>query len=109
MTTQFNPLRTLIVDDSKDECVLLCAELRDSDTLNVIGFVHDEILIELPDEGGYVSQAVAERPPAIMCEEMESVLVGGIRVGCESVLSKCWSKDAGSSVQGGRLFPCPSG
>ena len=41
MTTQFNPLRTLIVDDSKDECVLLCAELRDSDTLNVLGFVHD--------------------------------------------------------------------
>jgi two-component system response regulator len=43
MTTQFNPLRTLIVDDSKDECVLLCAELRDSDTLNVIGFVHDGV------------------------------------------------------------------
>ncbi|HLX71817.1 MAG TPA: response regulator [Verrucomicrobiae bacterium] len=41
MTTQLNPLRTLIVDDSKDECVLLCAELRDSDTLKVIGFVHD--------------------------------------------------------------------
>jgi two-component system response regulator len=43
MTTQFNPLRTLIVDDSKDECVLLCAELRDSDTLNVLGFVHDGV------------------------------------------------------------------
>lgn len=43
MTTQLNPLRTLIVDDSNDECVLLCAELRDSDTLNVIGFVHDGV------------------------------------------------------------------
>ena len=43
MTTQFNLLRTLVVDDSKDECVLLCAELRDSDTLNVIGFVHDGV------------------------------------------------------------------
>lgn len=41
MTTQLSPLRTLIVDDSQDECVLLCAQLRGSDTLNVIGFVHD--------------------------------------------------------------------
>lgn len=41
MITQFNPLRTLIVDDSNDECVLLCAQLRNSDALNVIGFVHD--------------------------------------------------------------------
>jgi hypothetical protein len=76
---------------------------------SVVGFIHDEILLELPDEGGYASQAVAERAEAIMCGEMESVLVGDIRVGCESVLSKCWSKDAGSSVQGSRLFPCLSG
>jgi CheY-like chemotaxis protein len=31
------------VDDSKDECVLLCAQLRGSDTLNVVGFVHDGV------------------------------------------------------------------
>jgi two-component system, response regulator len=43
MTTQLSPLRTLIVDDSQDECVLLCAELRSSDTLKVIGFVHDGV------------------------------------------------------------------
>ena len=43
MTTQLNPLRTLIVDDSKDECVLLCAQLRGSETLNVVGFVHDGV------------------------------------------------------------------
>lgn len=43
MTTQFNPFRTLIVDDSEDECVLLCTELRGSDTLEVIGFVHDGV------------------------------------------------------------------
>lgn len=43
MTTQLNPFRTLIVDDSEDECVLLCTELRGSDTLEVIGFVHDGV------------------------------------------------------------------
>lgn len=43
MTTQLSPLRTLIVDDSQDECVLLGAELRGSDTLKVIGFVHDGV------------------------------------------------------------------
>jgi hypothetical protein len=74
---------------------------------SVIGFIHDEILLELPDEGGCVSQAAADRAQAIMCEEMESVLLGGIRVGCEAALSRCWSKDAGSIVREGRIFPSP--
>jgi hypothetical protein len=76
---------------------------------SVVGFIHDEILLELPDEGGSVSQAAVERARAIMCEEMESVLVGGIGVGCESALSRCWSKEAGSSARDGRLFPYPAG
>jgi hypothetical protein len=74
---------------------------------SVIGFIHDEILIELLDEGGYVSQAATERAQAIMCEEMEAVLLGGIQVGCEATLSRCWSKDAGSIVRDGRIFPSP--
>jgi hypothetical protein len=72
---------------------------------SVVGFIHDEFLLELPDEGGYVSQAAVERAQQIMCEEMESVLVGGIRVGCETALSKCWSKDAGSIARDGRIYP----
>jgi hypothetical protein len=75
---------------------------------SVVRFIHDEVLLELPDEGGYVSQAIAEHARAIMCQEMESVLVGGIGVGCELALSKYWSKDAGSSILDGRVFPCPS-
>src|SRR5262249_51878854 len=33
----------------------------------VVGFVHDEILVELPDEGGYVSEAVVRRVEEVMC------------------------------------------
>jgi hypothetical protein len=71
----------------------------------VIGFIHDEVLIELPDEGGYVSLAVAEYARQIMIEEMESVLVGGIGVRCEMALSRRWGKDAGSRARDGRLYP----
>jgi hypothetical protein len=71
----------------------------------VIGFVHDEVLVELPDEGGYVSLAVADRVVAILCEEMESVLFGGVPVGCEATLSTCWSKDAEPIVRDGKMFP----
>jgi len=48
----------------------------------VVGFVHDEILLELPDEGGYVSKEKARRVKEIMCREMQAVLVGGTPVGC---------------------------
>ena len=71
----------------------------------IVGFVHDEVLIELPDEGGYVSLDLVERAVAILCEEMASVLVGGIPVGCEATLSTCWSKDAVPIVRDGRMFP----
>src|SRR6185437_3922546 len=43
MKTKFNPIRTLIVDDSHDECMLLSAELRSEDSIKLIGFVHDGI------------------------------------------------------------------
>jgi hypothetical protein len=71
----------------------------------VVGFVHDEVLIELPDEGGYVSLGVVERVEAILCEEMASVLFGGIPVACEAVLSTCWSKEAVLNVKDGKVYP----
>src|SRR5262249_55064856 len=41
----------------------------------VVGFVHDEILIELPDEGGHVSEATIRRVEEVMCGAMAGVLV----------------------------------
>jgi CheY-like chemotaxis protein len=43
MNAQLNPIRTLIVDDSQDECALLNAELRSVRSVKLIGFVHDGI------------------------------------------------------------------
>lgn len=43
MNTQHNPIRTLVVDDSQDECTLLNAELRSIYSIKLIGFVHDGI------------------------------------------------------------------
>jgi hypothetical protein len=57
----------------------------------VVGFIHDEVLIELPDEGGYVSKATVDKIERIMIDEMGRVL-GGLPVGVKSTLSTCWSK-----------------
>jgi CheY-like chemotaxis protein len=43
MKTKSNPIRTLIVDDSHDECMLLNAELCSENSIKVMGFVHDGI------------------------------------------------------------------
>jgi hypothetical protein len=71
----------------------------------VVGFVHDEVLVELPDAGGYVPLAEVERVEAILREEMGSVLVGDIPVACESALATCWSKEAERIVEGDRVLP----
>jgi hypothetical protein len=71
----------------------------------VVGFVHDEILVELPDEGGYVSEEKVRRVKEIMCREMESVLVGDIPVGCKAALSTRWSKEAKLVVKDGKVYP----
>jgi hypothetical protein len=42
---------------------------------------------------------------AILCEEMTSVLFGGIPVGCEATLSNCWSKEAVLNVEDGKAYP----
>jgi len=43
MNPQFNPVRTLIVDDSQDECQLLSAQLRSIYSIRLIGYVHDGV------------------------------------------------------------------
>jgi DNA polymerase I-like protein with 3'-5' exonuclease and polymerase domains len=71
----------------------------------VVGFVHDEILVELPDEGGYVPEAKVRRVEEVMCRQMGQVLVGDIPVGCEAALSERWSKKARLIVKEGKVYP----
>jgi hypothetical protein len=70
----------------------------------VVGFVHDEILIELADQGGYVELAEIERVISIIREAMEEMTLG-IPVSCEYALSTCWSKEARQVVVGDRVIP----
>jgi hypothetical protein len=62
----------------------LTGRIRDE----VVGFVHDEILVEQPNEGGHVSEDKVRRVEEIMCRMMGQVLVGDIPVGCEAALSE---------------------
>jgi hypothetical protein len=70
----------------------------------VIGFVHDEILIELRDDGGFVAEALVNRVKDIMCRKMEEVLVGGIPVECEAALSTRWNKKGKLIVRDGKVY-----
>jgi len=68
----------------------------------VVGFVHDEILVELPNEGGYVSQEAVDRMVEIIRTAMEEVTCG-VPVGCEHTLSTCWSKRAELIIRDGQV------
>ena len=70
----------------------------------VVAFIHDEILVELPDEGGFVSKAAVDRVEQIMVQEMETVL-GGLPAAVASTVSTRWSKAAELIVQGDRVLP----
>lgn len=70
----------------------------------VVGFVHDEILVELPDEGGYCSEGAVKRVKKIMCAAMQEVLIGEIPVDCEAALSRCWSKEAKEIIRDGKVY-----
>lgn len=74
----------------------------------VSGFVHDEVLVELPDEGGSVAEAEARRVEAIMCRSMEEV-TGSVPVACEFALARRWSKEAKAIIRDGRLYPWEPG
>lgn len=41
MNSPTNPIHTLVVDDSEDECALLALQLRSVDSIKLIGYVHD--------------------------------------------------------------------
>jgi hypothetical protein len=71
----------------------------------VVGFVHDEVLVELPDEGGYVSEARVRRVEEIMCRRMAEVLVGEIPVACEAALSVRWNKKAKLTMKEDKVLP----
>ena len=71
----------------------------------VVGFVHDEVLVELPDEGGSVAEATVRHVEEVLCRAMAGVLVGGIPVGCESALSRRWNKKAKLIVKDGKVYP----
>jgi site-specific DNA-methyltransferase (adenine-specific) len=71
----------------------------------VVGFVHDETLVELPDEGGYVSEDKVRRVEQIKREAMAGVLGCNLPVSVESSLSTCWSKAAKLIVKDGKVYP----
>jgi hypothetical protein len=71
----------------------------------VVGFVHDEVLLELPDEDGHASEATVNRVREIMCRAMEQVLFGGIPADCEAALSRRWNKKAKLVVADGKVYP----
>jgi hypothetical protein len=71
----------------------------------VVGFVHDEVLVELPDEGGFVSEGKVRRVVDILCGKMAEVLGCDIPVGCEAVLSRRWCKKARLISKDGKVYP----
>jgi hypothetical protein len=74
----------------------------------VVGFIHDEVLVELPDQGGYVDLAEVEKVTTILREAMGE-MSRGIPVSCDYALSTCWSKSAKSIVKDGRVYPWSPG
>ena len=68
----------------------------------VVGFIHDEILVELPDQGGYVDQYLIDAVVKIMKDSMQE-MVGDVPVGCEYALSVCWSKSAELILDEGKV------
>jgi hypothetical protein len=71
----------------------------------VVGFVHDEVLVELPDEGGSVAEATVRHVEEVLCRAMAGVLVGNIPVGCEAALARRWSKKAKLVAREDRVYP----
>jgi hypothetical protein len=98
------PFQALAADGAK---LALWRLVREN--YRVVGFVHDEILVELPNEGGFVAKEKVDHVVGIMCSEMERVLGGTLPVSCEATLSTCWSKDAKLIEQGHRIYPWSPG
>src|SRR5262249_53454326 len=69
----------------------------------VVGFIHDELLVELPDQGGYVDLATCEKVKRIVCESMAQV-TGTVPIDAEYTVSRCLSKEAKLVVEGDKVF-----
>ena len=69
-----------------------------------MAFIHDELLVEMPDEGGFVTQARAEAVVEIIRDSMQE-LTADIPVGCEYSLATCWSKSAELICEDGKIRP----
>lgn len=70
----------------------------------VVGFVHDEILIELPEERGSVSLDQLRYVESVMTSEMQRVCPS-LPIEVESAIGIAWSKSAGIRIEGDRAFP----
>ena len=70
----------------------------------VVAFVHDEVLIELPEDADHAAEA--RRVESIMNRAME-VVTGDVPVAVEYALSRVWSKKSKAVFDDrGRLLPC---
>jgi hypothetical protein len=70
----------------------------------VVGFVHDELLLELPDQGGYVDLTVCEEVKRIVCAAMAQV-TGRVPVNAEYTVNRCWSKEAQLIIKDHKVYP----
>ena len=57
--------------------------------LDVVAFVHDEILVQLPELTATEGAKLVER---LMVEAMEEVMGHGMPAACESKVADCWKK-----------------
>jgi hypothetical protein len=71
----------------------------------VVAFIHDEVLVELPDLGGYVNEGQVRRVEEILRTEMARVLPPKIPVKVESALATRWDKKARLVVRDRKVFP----
>jgi hypothetical protein len=69
------------------------------------GVAIGQALLELPDEGGFVSEAAIRRVETILCEEIEKVMFGGVPIAVESVLMRRWTKGAKRIVEDEKVRP----
>jgi hypothetical protein len=72
--------------------------------VHVVAFVHDEVVAEVPADGGSVSLAAVQQIEEIMVREMSRVC-GDITPSVESAVMERWSKSAGIHIENGRCFP----
>jgi hypothetical protein len=69
----------------------------------VAAFVHDEVVVELPEDANHTAEA--RRVEGIMNQSMETV-TGNVPVACEYALCRRWSKQAKTLFdEDGRLIP----